>query len=77
MANALQNVFSQNFGVEGNCRSEFLQQGFISPGLIWTIYLVVRLLDEGFHVVVPSEHLPCLGATVYFQRFVLAVFRWR
>lgn len=28
---------------------------------IWTIYLVVRLLDEGFHVVVPSKSLLCLG----------------
>lgn len=33
MVDALQNVSPKNLGAEGNFRSDFLQQDFISPGL--------------------------------------------
>lgn len=65
---------------ERNFRPEFLQQDFYLLRFgekIWTMYLVVRLLDEGFHVVVPSEPLLRLGSAVYFEKHVLTVITWR
>lgn len=71
---------AENPGAERNFRPEFLQQDLylLSFGeKIWTMYLVVRLLDEGFHVVVLSEPLLCLGSAVYFEKRLLTVITWR
>lgn len=65
---------------ERNFRPEFLQQDFYLLRFgekIWTTYLVVRLLDEGFHVVFPSEPPLRLGSAVYFEKHVLTVITWR
>lgn len=70
MADALHTVFPQNSVVAGFYLPSFVEN-------IWTIYLLGRLLDEDFHVVVLSEPLLCLGSTVYFERCILTVITWR
>lgn len=81
MADALQNVFPQETqGQREILGQNFLQQDFNLLGSgekMWIMYLVVRLLDEGFHVVIPSEPPLCLGSAVYFEKRVLTVITWR
>lgn len=63
VVDALRNVFPQETqGQREISGQNFLQQDFYLLRFrekVWTVYLVVRLLDEGFHVVVPWEALLC------------------
>lgn len=72
VVDALWTVFPQETqGQREISGQNFLQQDFYLLRFrekIWTMYLVVRLLDEGFHVVVPREALLCLGSAVCSEK---------